>query len=247
MTLAKQHIDDYEQLTQYIVDLNNAYLSAKSYLGIDWNFCFNKPSLRDVVFTGHTKLTKILLSVWHRKVLKAYCGGFFFLPVSWETRKRAFWKFSPVVTEGRSCPRLHEFCSKSLFPWLQAPICIRSGAIEHPHGCELKLYKYKASICVFRRGEGSQHVKNACEARHIHLFNSGLYSMWWSFYNQLRLSYFPLAFRLFPPWELIRTLASENKNPTILNMIGFRFYIRCTVINSCEELITKVMWSRQST
>ena len=36
MTLAKQHIDDYEQLTQYIVDLNNAYLSTKSYLGIDW-------------------------------------------------------------------------------------------------------------------------------------------------------------------------------------------------------------------
>ena len=35
MTLAKQHIDDYEQLTQYIVDLNNAYLSAKSYLGIE--------------------------------------------------------------------------------------------------------------------------------------------------------------------------------------------------------------------
>ena len=35
MTLAKQHIHDYEQLTQYIVDLNNAYLSAKSYLGID--------------------------------------------------------------------------------------------------------------------------------------------------------------------------------------------------------------------
>ena len=35
MTLAKQYIDDYEQLTQYIVDLNNAYISAKSYLGID--------------------------------------------------------------------------------------------------------------------------------------------------------------------------------------------------------------------
>ena len=35
MTLAKQHIDDYEQLTQYIVELNNAYLSAKSYLGIE--------------------------------------------------------------------------------------------------------------------------------------------------------------------------------------------------------------------
>ena len=39
MTLAKQHIDDYEQLTQYIVELNNAYLSAKSYLGIGRNFC----------------------------------------------------------------------------------------------------------------------------------------------------------------------------------------------------------------
>ena len=35
MTLAKQYIDDYEQLTQYIVELNNAYLSAKSYLGIE--------------------------------------------------------------------------------------------------------------------------------------------------------------------------------------------------------------------
>ena len=35
MDLAKEHIDDYEQLTQYIVDLNNAYISAKSYLGIE--------------------------------------------------------------------------------------------------------------------------------------------------------------------------------------------------------------------
>ena len=38
MTLAKQHIDDYEQLTQYIVDLNNAYLGAKSYLALIENF-----------------------------------------------------------------------------------------------------------------------------------------------------------------------------------------------------------------
>ena len=35
MTLAKQHFEDYEVLTQYIVDLNNAYLSAKSYLGCE--------------------------------------------------------------------------------------------------------------------------------------------------------------------------------------------------------------------
>ena len=35
MYLAKQHFQDYEVLTQYIVDLNNAYISAKSYLGIE--------------------------------------------------------------------------------------------------------------------------------------------------------------------------------------------------------------------
>ena len=35
MILAKQHIEDYEVLTQYIVELNNAYISAKSYLGIE--------------------------------------------------------------------------------------------------------------------------------------------------------------------------------------------------------------------
>ena len=33
--LAKQHFEDYEVLTQYIVDLNNAYISAKSYLCIE--------------------------------------------------------------------------------------------------------------------------------------------------------------------------------------------------------------------
>ena len=36
-----------------------------------------------------------------------------------------------------------------------------------------------------------------------------------------RLSYFP-RFPIISLGELIRTLASENKNPT-LNMIGFRF------------------------
>lgn len=32
---AKQVFDDYEVLTKYIVELNNAYISAKSYLGIE--------------------------------------------------------------------------------------------------------------------------------------------------------------------------------------------------------------------
>ena len=35
MHLAKQHFQDYEVLTQYIVELNNAYISAKSYLCIE--------------------------------------------------------------------------------------------------------------------------------------------------------------------------------------------------------------------
>jgi cytoskeletal protein RodZ len=35
MKQAKQVFDDYEVLTKYIVDLNNAYISAKSYLCID--------------------------------------------------------------------------------------------------------------------------------------------------------------------------------------------------------------------
>ena len=51
-----------------------------------------------------------------------------------------------------------------------------------------------------------------------------------------------LAFRLFPLGELIRTLASENKNPTILNMIGFLCFIfDARLLIPCEELITKVM------
>ena len=32
---AKQVFDDYELLTTYISELNNAYISAKSYLGIE--------------------------------------------------------------------------------------------------------------------------------------------------------------------------------------------------------------------
>ena len=47
----------------------------------------------------------------------------------------------------------------------------------------------------------------------VHLFNSGLYSTWCSIYNQLRLSYFPLAFRLFPLWGINQNL-SERKIKT---------------------------------
>ena len=45
-----------------------------------------------------------------------------------------------------------------------------------------------------------------------------------------------LIFPRFPiisPLKLIRTLASENKNPTILNMIGFRFIFDARLLILC--------------
>ena len=166
MTLAKQHIEDYEVLTQYIVELNNAYISAKSYLGIGRNFCLTAIIAGwSFIYSGHTTLTQILLSVWHRKVLKAYCRGFF-LPVSWETRKRAFWKFSPVVTEGRSCPRLHvDFVLKSFSLITSSHLHqIRSYRGIHM-GANWNYINTKRAY-AFSAWRGAQHVKNACEARH---------------------------------------------------------------------------------
>ena len=80
MDLAKQHFEDYEVLTQYIVDLNNAYISAKSYLGIDWKL---------LLYSHHCGMKFLFALVtqrWHKsfqvfdteRYSKAYCGGFFF-------------------------------------------------------------------------------------------------------------------------------------------------------------------------
>ena len=42
--------------------------------------------------------------------------------------------------------------------------------------------------------------------------------------------------------EINQSHSAKNKNPTILNMIGFRFYIRFDLLILYGELITKVMW-----
>ena len=88
----------------------------------------------------------------------------------------------------------------------------------------------------------------------VHLFNSVLYSTWWSiilnsgllsrgdtFLTHFGFLIFPFAFRLILFRELTRTFAKTNKTrPIELDRVSF--YIRCTVINSLRELITKVMW-----
>lgn len=57
-----------------------------------------------------------------------------------------------------------------------------------------------------------------------------------------RLSYFPLAFRLFPPWGINQNLSERKIKTRPIELDRVSFYIRCTVINSLRELITKVMW-----
>ena len=140
--------------------------------------------------------------------------------------------FSSSHRGGGVAPDCMDFCSKSLFPWLQAPFRFRSVRTEL---CELIYWVLwtTTTTTTTRSAEGSQATRRRRSILNVHLFNSGLYSMWWSFYNQLWLSYFPLAFRLFPFGELIRTLASENKNPTILNMIGFRFIFDARLLILC--------------
>ena len=101
---------------------------------------------------------------------------------------------------------------KSSFPWLQAPFCLWSVRISE---CDTK------ADC--KEGGGVSTTTPALLAR-VHLFNSGLLYRGGTFFILFRLYYFP-RFPIISPGELIRTLASENKNPTILNMIGFRFIL----------------------
>ena len=54
--------------------------------------------------------------------------------------------------------------------------------------------------------------------------------------------YFPLAFRLFPPWGINQNLSERKIKTRPIELDRVSFYIRCTVINSLRELITKVMW-----
>ena len=128
---------------------------------------------------------------------------------------------------GGVAPDCMDFALKVFFPWLQAPFCLWSVRISE---CDTK------ADC--KEGGGVSTTTPALLAR-VHLFNSGLLyhgGTFWSYFGFLIF----LAFRLFP-WELIRTLASENKTRPYWIWSGFVLYW-CTVINSIRELITKVMW-----
>ena len=131
-----------------------------------------------------------------------------------------------------------DFALKVSFPWLQAPFRLRSGVFSHPEwvATQFNLFFYLREIEDFWGSEEDERSDRPTDTNRkpqiskqiymgvissdslsknawVHLFNSGLYSMWWSFYNQLRLSYFPLAFRLFPLWGINQNL-SERKIKT---------------------------------
>ena len=116
---------------------------------------------------------------------------------------------------GGVAPDCMDFALKTSFPWLQAPFCLRSVNTEDRKASELTTSKHQHTEAhTFLVGEGAQPWKRGRGVQClVHLFNSGLYSMGWSFYNQFRLSYFPLAFRLFPPWGINQNL-SERKIKT---------------------------------
>ena len=115
---------------------------------------------------------------------------------------------------GGVAPDCMDFALKASFPWLQAPFCLWSVRIRL---CLPTTYKNdntqaRGSARSRRRGRRRKSERFiACAVFKIclvHLFNSGLYSTGWSFYNLFRLLIF-LAFRLFP-WGTNQNL-SERK------------------------------------
>ena len=102
--------------------------------------------------------------------------------------------------------------SKLLFPWLQSPLCCNQVFFSHP---EWVATQFQGKLSKRRTRNRHPVGSRGCDANKeqsvlIHLFNSGLYSTWWSFYSRLRLSYFPFAFRLILFRELTRTFAKTK-------------------------------------
>ena len=95
-----------------------------------------------------------------------------------------------------------DFALKVSFPDYK-PLAFRSVNTEDRKASELTTHTQTPTPRQACRRVG-------CVQHLVHLFNSGLLYRGGTFFILFRLSYFPLAFRLFP-WELIRTLASENK------------------------------------
>lgn len=163
-------------------------------------------------------LTQILSSVWHRKVLKSLLRGLFFYLIKINSALMQTFSLLCFSSSNRVGGVAHDCVKTALktsFPWLQAPLCLFSGFFSHPEWVASHFNKNKANDKDDdeEKEESTARPRRRTLSERVHLFNSGLYSMWWSFYNQLRLSYFPLAFRLFPPWGINQNL-SERKIKT---------------------------------
>ena len=169
--------------------------------------------MKFLFYSGHTTLTQILLSVWHRKVLKSLLRGLFFCLIKNNSALMQTFSLPCFSSSNRVGGVAHdcvEFALRCLFPWLQAPFCFRSVIFRLCRHVNMTTRKHESARKEkeFRRRRPRWWV-----CPYVHLFNSGLYSTWWRFYNRLRLSYFPLAFRLFPPWGINQNL-SERKIKT---------------------------------
>ena len=174
-------------------------------LALSRNFCLTA-IIRDEVFicSGHTTLTQILLSVWHRKVLKSLLRGLFFYLIKINSALMQTFSLLCFSSSNRVGGVAHDCvktASKSLFPDYKLPFALDREFFGY---ADCKIYKLVYPRKIRRRkrvGAKRSIIFLGCAVFKIclvHLFNSGLYSTWWSFYNQFRLSYFPLAFRLFP-------------------------------------------------
>lgn len=158
-------------------------------------------------------LTQILSSVWHRKVLKSLLRGLFFylLKINGALMQtlRCLSGTNRVGGVAHDCMKI---ASKYLFPWLQSPLCCDQVFFSHP---EWVATQYQRKLSKRRNRNRHPDGSRGCDANKeqsvlVHLFNSGLYSIWWSFYNQFGFIISPLLSDYFPLGELIRTLASEK-------------------------------------
>lgn len=122
--------------------------------------------------------------------------------------------FSSSNRGGGVAPDCVEFALRCLFPWLQAPFCFRSAGFSHPEWVASHFNKNKANDKDDNDDEeAATRRRRRILSERVHLFNSGLLYHRGTFFILFRLSYFPLAFRLFPPWGINQNL-SERKIKT---------------------------------
>ena len=162
-------------------------------------------------------LFALVTQCWHKsfwvfdteRYWKAYNGGFFFACFLRNAEACILKILSSSNRGGGVAPDCMDFALKVFFPWLPAPFCFRSLRTELR---ELIYWLLWTTTTTTRPAEGSQAEEGGGVFWDVHLFNSGLYSMWWSFYNQLRLLIFPSLSDYFPPQ--INQNLSERKIKT---------------------------------